>query len=292
MPTIRLDSERRLFQERLLTQFRARYRGWDFSARDDDFGVLAHKDRAQVALSLESLFAEASRPEVSMPERISHFVSAAAPRLSAAEDRPELSTPTPDPGALVWCVRAGRSIRRFSRYAELATRELPGGLLAFVAEALPGDAMRGVSRAEAEMGGLAEENLVELADRNTALRLTRWSTVLKKEPEQRTWLFTDDILFASSLLLVPAFLERLAELGDGRAALAAPDRAMVVAGIGDAASHDKMTEVVRRLYRLASFPLSPILLSTDGQSLQLHPAQLKGEVHRTGWWRLFGQAER
>jgi hypothetical protein len=285
-----LDSGRQLFRERLLTQLRARYPGWEFVVREDDFGVLATKARAQVALSLESLFAEAQRPGASVPEGILRFVGAAGPRLSAAEQHPERTGPAPDPGALVWCVRDERSIRRFSRYAELATRELPGGLLAFVAEALPGEAMRGVSRAEAEAGGLEEQNLVDLADRNTTLRLTRWDSVLASQPEQGSWLFTDDVLFSSSLLLVPAFLERLAQLGDGQVALAAPDRAMVVAGVGEAASAEKMVEVVRRLYRLASFPLSPVLLSSDGHSLELHPAEVRSPMPRIGWRRLFGSA--
>lgn len=285
-----LDSGRQLFRERLLTQLRARYPGWEFVVREDDFGVLATKARAQVALSLESLFAEAQRPGASVPEDILRFVGAAGPRLSAAGQHPERTGPAPDPGALVWCVRDERSIRRFSRYAELATRELPGGLLAFVAEALPGEAMRGVSRAEAEAGGLEEQNLVDLADRNTTLRLTRWDSVLASQPEQGSWLFTDDVLFSSSLLLVPAFLERLAQLGDGQVALAAPDRAMVVAGVGEAASAEKMVEVVRRLYRLASFPLSPVLLSSDGHSLELHPAEVRSPMPRIGWRRLFGSA--
>jgi hypothetical protein len=291
VPTTRLDGQRRLFQDRLVNQLRARYRGWDFSPREDAFGVLGRKNQAQVALSLESLFAESSRPGASVPDEISRFVGAAGPRLSAAEELPPQSGPAPDPGALVWCVRAERSIRRFSRYAELATRELPGGLLAFVAETLPGDAMRGVSRAEAESGGLSESALTEHADHNTSLRLTRWSSLLDAEPEQQTWLFTDDILFSSSLLLVPGFLERLGKMGNGYAALAAPDRAMVVAAVGEAAAPEKMLEVVRRLYRLASFPLSPVLLASDGRSLELHPAAARAQRNRVGWRRLFGTVE-
>ncbi|MGH7643283.1 MAG: hypothetical protein ACRENX_09805 [Candidatus Dormibacteria bacterium] len=291
MPAPHLDSQRREFQDRLLIQFRARYDGWEFSARDDDFGVLARKEQAQVAFTLESLFAEVSRPQVSVPEEISRFVSGAGPRLSTAEQNPEQTGPAPDPGALVWCVRGERSLRGYSRFAELATRELPGELLAFVAQSLPGEAMRGVSRQEAVAGGLSEATLVAKADHNTALRLTHWSAELEANPELRTWLFTDDVLFASSLLLVPTFLERLGQLGQGQAALAVPDRAMVVAGVGEAAAPEVMLPLVRRLYRLASFPLSPVLLSTDGHSLELHPAETKARTRRTGWRRIFGAVE-
>ena len=291
MPAIRLDAYRRQFQDRLLNQLRSRYGDWDFSARENDFGVLARRERAQVALSLESLYADSAKPGVSVPDAISRFVAATGPRLSSAEQHPGQSGPAPDPGALVWCVRAERSIRGYSRFAELATRELPGGLLAFVAEALPGDAMRGVSRDDAQAGGLSEADLCQHADHNTALRLTHWSSELAAAREQRTWLFTDDILFSSSLLLVPAFLDQLGQLGQGRAAVAVPDRAMVVAGVGEAAAPATMVPLVRRLYRLASFPLSPVLLTTDGRSLELHPAERQAASRRTGWRRLFGTAE-
>ncbi len=291
MPSIRLAAQRQRFQERLLVQLRSRYSSWEFSAREDNFGVLARKERAQVALSLESLYALVGKPGASVPEEISRFVTMAGPRLSAAEQNPEHPGLAPDPGALVWCVRAELRIRSYSRFAELATKTLPGGLLAFVAEALPGDAMRGVSRQEAEAAGLSEAMLCQHADRNTSLRLTRWRKALENEPERRTWLFTDDILFASSLLLLPEFLERLGALGQGRAAVAAPDRAMVVASVGDAASSETMLPVVRRLYRLASFPLSPVLLRTDGHSLELDPSEVKSGAPRTGWRRLFGSAQ-
>ncbi|HVC39003.1 MAG TPA: hypothetical protein VNH20_03365 [Candidatus Dormibacteraeota bacterium] len=290
MPSFRVDASRLQFQERLLTQFRARYSGWEFSNRQDQFGVLARKGSAQVALSLESLYAEARRPGASVPEEIARFVTLAAPRLSSAEQRPEQTAPGLDPGALVWCVRAERAIRGYTRFAELATRELPGGLLAFVAEALPGDAMQGVSRADAEAGGLSEEDLVGHADRNTSLRLTRWREALEDPEEPRRWLFSDDILFSSSLLLVPSFLEALGQLGQGRAALAAPDRALVVAAVGTAAAPETMLPLVRRLFRLASFPLSPLLFATDGVSLELHPAEVRPRHSRPGWRRLFGVA--
>lgn len=291
MPAIRLDPERRQFQERLLNQFRARYSTWEFSAHEDAFGLLARKEQAQVSLSLDSLYADAGRPGTSVPSLISRFVGAAAPRLSVAEQRPGSASPAPDPGALVWCVRSERSTRAYSRFAELAVRELPGGLLAFVAEALPGEAMQGVSRAEAEAGGFSEAELLAHADRNTGLRLTRWRSELQSSPEQDSWLLTADVLFSSSLLLVPEFLERLGELGGGRAALAAPDRAMVVAAVGRAAAPAAMRQLVRRLYRLASFPLSPVMLQTDGHALELHPAEELSHPVRTAWRRLFGTAD-
>jgi hypothetical protein len=48
VPATRLDPAHRQFQDRLLNQFRARYPGWEFSAREDDFAVLAKKSQAEV----------------------------------------------------------------------------------------------------------------------------------------------------------------------------------------------------------------------------------------------------
>lgn len=288
MRTIHLDPARGQFQERILTQLRSRYRGWDFSPRQDDFGVLASKAGALASLSLESLYAASGKPGASAPDVISRFITAVGPRLSSAEGRPVPSGPASDPDALVWCVRGERSIRAYSRFAELTTRELPGGLLAFVAEALPADAMRGVSRFDADLSGLSEPDLIRHADRNTWLRLSRWQTDLAAAPEQQRWLFTDDILFSSSLLLVPAFLERLVHLGQGRATLAVPDRAMVLAGVGNSADPEVLRPIAHRLFRLASNPLSPVLLTTDGLGVELHPAEVRSPRSRPGWGRIFG----
>jgi hypothetical protein len=290
VPATRLDPAHRQFQDRLLNQFRARYPGWEFSARADDFAVLAKKSQAEVAISLETVYAESSRA-VSLPDEITRFVNSVGPRLSTAEQHPgQVGPGGPDPGALVWCVRAERSIRSYRRYPELASHELAGGLIAFVAEALPGDAMRGVSRDDAAASGLRDADLIRHADHNTSLRLSRWQTVLEAATDQQRWVFADDILFSSSLLLVPAFLERLVQLGEGRVALAVPDRALVVAGVGAAAAPEAMVPIVRRLYRLASFPLSPVLLTTDGAGVQLHPAEVRKASTKPGWLRIFRSA--
>ncbi len=290
MAAARTDPARQQFAQRILTQLRARYPGWEFAPWGEEFAVRGSRGKAQLSLSLSSLFDRASRPGASLPEEISTFVAGVAPRLSAAERAPDRDQPLPDPAALLWCVRDRRSIEAYSRFAELARRDLPGGLLAYVAEVLPGDALRGVSRDDAVASGLEEADLVEHADRNTSLRLTRWRAVLGEAPDQQRWLFTGDFLFSSSLVLVPEFLRELAERGRGQASLAVPDRGMVVAGIDAAGGAELMVTIARRLYRLASRPLSPLLLQTNGTTLELHP----GEAERGGrtgiLQRLLGRA--
>ncbi len=291
MPAPSLDPRRGEFQLRLLTQLRSRYPDWSLEAAPDGFGVLARKDRAQVTLTLETLYASCRQEEVSTPARISSFVAAAGPRLAAAEASPE-SGAAPDPDALMWCVRLERVVRGYSRSPELVTRPLPGGLLAFVSEALPGEVMRGVSAEEAGAAGLAPDRLAEMADRNTALRLQGWREILNQHSAQRRWLFSEDPLFSSSLLLVPEFLAALAQRGGGEAALLVPDRGMVVGAVGEAAAPPQLQHLARRLYGMAKSPLIPQVLATDGSSVVLHPAESVPRRPWSGWRQVLGLRER
>ncbi len=291
MPAPPLDPRRREFQLRLLTQLRARYPDWALEAAPDGFGVLARKERALVTLTLETLHGSCVQEPAATPALISSFVAAAAPRLAAAEASPD-SGAAPDPDALLWCVRLEKVVRSYSRSPELVTRPLPGGLLAFVSEALPGEVMRGVSTAEAGAAGLAPERLAELADRNTSLRLGGWREILNQHPGQRRWLFSEDPLFSSSLVVVPEFLAALAQRGGGEAALLVPDRGMVVGAVGEAASPAQLQHLSRRLYGMARNPLIPQLLATDGTTVVLHPAEAVPRRPWSGWRQVLGLRER
>ena len=291
MPAPSLDARRQEFQLRLLTQLRARYPDWSLEAAPDGFGILARKDRARVTLTLETLYGSCRQEEAATPALISSFVAAAAPRLAAAEASPE-SGPAPDPDALVWCVRLEKVVRRYSRSPELVTRSLPGGLVAFVSEALPGEVMRGVSATEAEAAGLPPERLAAMADRNTSLRLGGWRGTLDQHPGQRRWLFSDDPLFSSSLVVVPEFLAALAQRGGGEAALLVPDRGMVVGAVGEAAGPPQLQHLSRRLYGMARSPLIPQVLATDGTTVVLHPVEAAPRRPWSGWRQVLGLRER
>ncbi len=271
MAGARLDPRRQQFQERILTQLRARYPGWQFSAGADDFAAVATQGEARVLLSLTTLYQRTRLPGASVPEQISAYVAGVARRLSAQAAAAETSAL--DPERLVWCVRTERTIGAYSRAPELCLRSLPAGLVAFVAEALPGEVMRGVSVRDAAQAGVDQDQLTSAADRNTDLRLHRWREVLAKSRERDRWLFTEDVLFSSSLLVVPAFLRALAHRGGGRAMLSAPDRGMVVAAVGPGMSPELLRHSVRRIYTLADSPLTPRLLATDGHSLELDPSE-------------------
>jgi hypothetical protein len=272
----------------MLVQLRSRYPDWEFSPAPDSFGISARKDRARVSLSLTTLYELSQRPGAAVPEEISRFVAAAGTRLSRAGQTPDPGSETPDPEALVWCVRVERAIMRYPRADELITKQLPAGLIAFISEALPGEIMRGISRLDAEAAGISQEELVARADRNTVARLGRWAEHLDSPKEHDRWLFTDDVLYSSSLLLVEPFLQEVARRGDGEAAILVPDRGMLVAAVGAGASPDQLRHISSRLFKLADSPLIPYLLVTDGKELHLHPSERPEGRIWPGWRQLLG----
>ncbi len=232
---------------------------------------------------MATLLVTTRRVGASAPEEIGRFVAAVAPRLAAATAAPPgAENPVPDPAALLWCVRAGRDVRAHRRARELVLRDLPAGLCAFVAEALPGEIMRGVSQPAAAQAGVSEAALRAHADENTAARFQGWVGSLDRIPTASPWRFGGDVLFTTSLLLVPEFLRTLAERGGGSARLAAPARALVLAGPGSEPDGARFAREVRRVFRTTPNAVSAAVLRTDGRALQAEPARMPGA--RRSWW--------
>ena len=292
MAASRLDPTRQEFLERLLVQMCSRYPAWVFCGADESFAIVGRKDRVRLTLSLTGLHAATLVAGARVPEEITRFVAAAGPRLSAAEESPTSEGETPDRSALVWCVRTARVIERYPRANELLSRPMPAGLIAFVAEALPGEIMRGVSRLAAARGGIPDAELMTSADRNTAVRLDSWRQKLAAPPRAGRWLFTDDVLFSSSLLLVSDFLSEVADKGGGHASLVVPDRGVLVAAIAEGANPAQLRHVARRLYGRSTSPLSPQLLATDGGTITLHPSEREARRPWSGWRQVLGLGER
>ncbi|HUY97940.1 MAG TPA: hypothetical protein VMW47_10060 [Verrucomicrobiae bacterium] len=283
-------ADRAAFATRLATQLRARYPDWSFQPDPDAFAVRAHRtgpSSGAVSLALTTLYVDAHQPGASAPAEIARFVGAAAARLQRA---PASAGGTgPDPGALLWCVRTSRSVVAFERARELLCHPLAPSLVAFVAEELPGEALRGVSVPEAEGVGLGADELRTRADHNTAARFAGWLSALERTQGTGPWQFGEDRLFASSLLMLPELRRILARRGGGHGRLAAPDRGLVLAALGPQAGADRFTRAVARAFREAESPLSPIVLVTDGVELAPGPRERRGPaVPSAGtrpWWR-------
>lgn len=291
MAESRLDPGRQQFVERILAQLRSRYPSWEFRESDQGFAVIGLKDHSRVSISLTTLHQAVQREGSVVPEEILRFVQGVAPRLSSAEAGEGISSDGPQLDTIVWCVRTRKVINRYPRAAELLTRDMAAGLVAFVAEALPGEIMRGVSQDDAAAGGMDPSALAEAADRNTAVRLQGWRQLLEVAPVHGRWLFTQDSLFSSSLLMVEDFLRAVAARGRGSALLLAPDRGVLVAGLDEGENPAQMRHIGRRLYARANSPLCPQLLTTDGKSVFVHPSENLPRRPWGGWRQVLGLGE-
>ncbi len=270
-------ADRQAFAARLALQLRARYPGWTFEPDPDSFAVRARRageTAGGVSLALTTLFIDANRPGASAPAEIGRFVAGVAPRLVAAPGGPPAGGP--DPGALLWCVRTDASVDAYDRSEELCRQPVVPGLCAFVAEALPDEALRGVSVPEAAAAGLDDAELRRLADRNTQARFARWLTALERTEGGGPWQFGGDRLFVSSLLVVPELRRLLVGRGGGPARLAAPDRGLVLVALGADRGPDRFTRAVARAFREAASPLSPLILVTDGTHITAQPQTRRG----------------
>ncbi len=68
---------------------------------------------------------------------------------------------------VLWCVRSHRYLEWLARSEELLTEDIGADIVAFIAELLPGQVMRGVPRAEWEAAGIDEAAVRRAADENT-----------------------------------------------------------------------------------------------------------------------------
>ncbi|MBV8300571.1 MAG: hypothetical protein JOY68_01450, partial [Candidatus Dormibacteraeota bacterium] len=143
--------DRSAFAERLRLQLQARYQGIDVDVDGARFALHLHGGGVDTTLPLAPLHHAVLRAPSETPAIIARYVASVDRQLT-----PRVAT-TVSLSRLLWCVRSRRSLEALSRAAELALRELPAGLAAFVAEELPGSIMRGVPREEWEAAGAGED---------------------------------------------------------------------------------------------------------------------------------------
>jgi hypothetical protein len=275
-------ADRQAFAERIRLQLQSRYRGVDVEVDGAAFALRLRGAGVDVTLPLGPLHqACQSRPGRS-GDLIGDFVRDAERQLSPPL-RAEVS-----PARLVWCVRGVRYLKGLNRSAELVTRPLGAGMVAFVAESLPGSLMRGVPTAELDAAGLDEPAARAQADANTEMRFAALPERIRGAARVPAdgWRLGSDTLFQGSVLLAGAVLAAFAERSGGDVLLAVPDRSEVLAlpAALPSAAHFRMRVV--RAWREAMNPVSGGVLVTDGTSLtELGRAPRRPGFELLGWLR-------
>lgn len=275
--------DRREFAERLSLQLRARYPGTDVTVDTEAFALRMHAPGSSAPLPLGPLHHACSRQPGQAARLIADFVRSAerqlSPRLEAAVDL----------SRLLWCVRGERSMEGLRRASELLSRPVGAGMLAFIAEDLPGSLMRGVPACDLEDVGLDAAAARGRADANTRDRFSGLPARIRAVPRIPAdgWRLGSDTLFQGSVVTIPEVLQALAERSGGEVLLGVPDRSTVLAIPAALPGAARFRLRVTREWREAMNPVSSGILVTDGSTLrELERRQRPPRWELLGWlWR-------
>jgi hypothetical protein len=257
-------SDRDAFLERLRTQVRARYPGVTVDADTERFALRLTGARLTASLPVTPLHNACLRAPRRTSALIADFVRTVDRQLEASD------VPAVVPSHLLWCVRSVASLQGIQRAGELVTREISPDLVGFVAERLPGPAMRGVPLVDLESAGHDEAGVRALADRQTAKHFASVPQRIRSADRIPAdgWRLGSDQLFQGSALLVPDVLAAFADRAGGEVLLAVPDRSVILALPAALPGADRFGMRVTRAYREAMNPCSREVLSTDGTELR------------------------
>src|ERR1700681_3927249 len=132
------------FAERLRLQIAARYSGSTVEIDPARYSLRVRAPGLDVTLPLAALHAACERQPARTSALIADFVrSAEASMIPRPAETVSLSR-------VLWCVRSRRYLASLARSEELLADMIGADLVAFIAESLPGQVMRGVPRAEWE----------------------------------------------------------------------------------------------------------------------------------------------
>lgn len=267
-------AERAAFAERIRTQLRSRYRGASVDVDTERFALRVSSEGFATVLPLAPLHQAVLREPAQTPALIARFVTSVEHQL----------TPRNVVGFtldhLLWCVRTEAYMKGIARASELLRREMPAGLVAFVAEELPGPALRGVPREDWTAAGGDDDTVAAAADGHTQRRFERLVQRIRSAERVPAdgWRTAGEVLFQSSALLVPDVLRAFAERAGDNVLLAVPDRSVLLALPAHLPSAAHFDRRVTREWREAMNPCSHAILETDGSGLRHYDRRGKG-----GW---------
>jgi hypothetical protein len=262
------ESDRSAFAERLRNQIAARYRATTVVVDEERFTVHVVAPGIDTHLALAPLFHACEREPGNTPELIARFVSSVERQLTPQTEAEPLLL-----NQQVWCVRSRHYLRDLTRSDELLQRPLGGELIAFVAEMLPGQVMRGVPASRWRSRGMDDEAIIAAADAATAQRFGRIAERIRQAPRIPAdgWRLSVDQLFSGSLLLIPDVLAALVERAGSPVLLANPDRSVVIAVPSTLRAAESFAMRALREWREAVNPSAADVYLTDGSGLQHQP---------------------
>lgn len=264
--------DRAAFADRIRTQLRSRYRGATVEVDSDQFALRVSSEGFATVLPLAPLHQAVLRAPAQTPALIARFVHGVESQLTP---RRVTGFSLDD---LVWCVRTESYLKGIARASELLQREMPADLVAFVAEELPGPALRGVPRGDWTAAGLDDAAVAAAADTHTERRFQRLAQRIRDAERIPAdgWRTAGDALFQSSALLARDVLRAFVDRAAGNVLLAVPDRSVLLALPAALPSAIHFDRRVTREWREAMNPCSHAILETDGDALRHHDRRGKG----------------
>ena len=274
-----ISDDREEFARRLRLQIQARYRDAGVAVDEARFSLHVTASGIDAHLPLAPLFNSCQRDPQASAGLISRFVASVEKQLTPAPQVAPLEL-----AHLVWCVRSEKYLSGLSRREDLLERPLGGDLIAFVAETLPGQVMRGLPRSHWQTRGVDDAAVMASADRATAERFGRIAERISDAPRIPAdgWRLSVDQLFSGSIMLIPEVLHALARRAAGPVLLANPDRSVVIAVPAELPSAARFQMRALREWRESVFPSSADVFQTDGVRLEAQPRR-RGSIRLMPW---------
>jgi hypothetical protein len=257
--------DRAAFAERLRLQVASRYASTTVDIDPARFALRVHRPGLDVLLPLATLYRGCQRQPARTASLISDFVRTAEASMVPSE------TEVVSPARVLWCVRSRRYLASLARSEELLTEPVGGDIVAFIAESLPGQVMRGVPRTEWGAAGIDVATVRRAADENTATRFTRVLeriAAIDRIPADG-WRLAGDSLYQGSIVMVPALLRALVDRSGGEILIGLPDRAVALIIPASLPAAATFGQRVLQEWRESMNPCSREVLRSDGATLRV-----------------------